>query len=164
MVTPSPTSVVPSPFTNVSEERKVINDKQDGDAGDGKDYQAQNSTDTTAALPAEASADLPPQLGHSSSAGGGANTTSTTSMCSFGSPAYEAPAATLKDWSQSKLTKAQKKKLRYKAMKQAHMGEKSKPCPPSGATANKSVVQGHKPVADLLPCRCSVCWRSKLVN
>ena len=98
-------------------------DRSPGDAGDGKDYQAlsQDSTEITADLPAEASADPRPQLGYSSSAGGGVNTTSTMSMGSFGPLAYKAPAAMREEWSE--LTKAQKKRMREKARKQAQMGE-----------------------------------------
>ena len=62
-------------------------DRSPGDASDGEDYQApsQNSNETTADLPAEASADPSPQLGYSSPAGDEANTTSTISMGSSGS-------------------------------------------------------------------------------
>ncbi|KAF8270205.1 hypothetical protein EI94DRAFT_1698991 [Lactarius quietus] len=160
--TPSSASAVPSFPTFVSQERNPLDDKQDGHTGEGKDDQTQN---TTAALPAEASAEPTPMLDHSSSAGGGANITSTTSMSSLGTPADEAQVSTLDDWVGSfKLTKSQKKKMREKArMRAAQKGEKNKLCAPSGATSNSghnSVVQESEPVADSLPCQCSLCQRN----
>lgn len=122
--------------------------------------QAQNSTETTAALPAEASADPPPHLGHRNSARGGADTTSTTSRYRFG-PAYEALVAT--DWFQRKcnnLTKAQKKRVREQARKQTRMDEPRPPSVSTSSSEDNSVAQKNKPVADSFPCQCSVCWRS----
>jgi len=82
-------------------------------------------------------------------------TASTISASSPGTPDNDAPSSSLEqeedgDGSGARLTKAQRKKMREKARKQAQRGEKTSPRPPSGATSNSvdnSGVQEPKPVA-----------------
>ena len=69
-----------------------------------------------------------------------------------GAPADDALSYLLEEGgnSDAKLTKAQKKRIRERARKQAPMGEKSSPRPPYGATSNSVdhwAIQGPKPVA-----------------
>ena len=83
------------------------------------------------------------------------STASTMSASSPGTPGDEVPSSSVEkdddgDVSKGNLTKAQKKRMREKARKQALKGEKNSPCPSSGATSNSvdnSVVQETKPVA-----------------
>lgn len=99
------------------------------------------------------------QLGHSSLVSGGANVASTTSMPTSGTLAGDDQASMHgesmhEDESGSpKLTKAQRKRMRDKARKQAQIesDRKNKSHPPYWETASN--VE-HK------PCRCSVCLRS----
>lgn len=110
-------------------------DRSLGHIGEGKDDQTQN---TTAALSAEDLTEpTAPQLGHSSLASSEANITSTTSMSSSGTLADDAQASILEDWDSVKLTKAQKKRMRDKARKQAQMGKNNKSRPPFGESPNK---------------------------